>query len=249
MLYGDLPVYERALKGHDRHNKVHGYEMTVLRKQLLPGFWSKPAYILSRLLEELAKPDGERLEWLVWIDIDVLIMNYKIPLEIFLPPRTHSHINCMVTNDHRGLNNGVFFLRVCDWSVWLMTACLGYQNAGCRPPGKLRTEDQGALENLISEDQFSNNTIHVPQRWFNAFAGYRDSTLLKTTKEKPNSVTEGDLLVHFAGNKQTRIDTMTKWLRLSEKHLPAWELDLKDTWYRKDIKRFWESNSTSEAQS
>jgi hypothetical protein len=65
MLYGDLPVYERALRSHDQHNKVHGYTMSVLRQQLLPGFWSKPAYILSRLLEEMAKPEEERLEWVV----------------------------------------------------------------------------------------------------------------------------------------------------------------------------------------
>lgn len=65
MLYGDNPVYEQALKTHDKHNRAHGYEMTVLRRQLLPGFWSKPAYILSRLLEELAKPEDERLEWIV----------------------------------------------------------------------------------------------------------------------------------------------------------------------------------------
>jgi hypothetical protein len=39
--------------------------MTVLRRQLLPGFWSKPAYILSRLLEEMAKEEADRLEWIV----------------------------------------------------------------------------------------------------------------------------------------------------------------------------------------
>jgi hypothetical protein len=79
-------------------------------------------------------------------------MNYKIPLEIFLPPpNLYPHINCLVTDDHRGLNNGVFFLRVNDWSVWLMTAVLGYQKANCRPAGKLRTQDQGALENIIKE--------------------------------------------------------------------------------------------------
>jgi hypothetical protein len=87
-----------------------------------------------------------------WFDVDILLMNPKIPLEIFLPPpATYPSINCLVTDDHRGLNNGVFFLRVDHWSVWLMTAVLGYQKVGCRPPGKLRTEDQGALENILRE--------------------------------------------------------------------------------------------------
>lgn len=65
MLYGDSPTYEAALQGHERHNLVHGYNMTFLRRQLLPGFWSKPAYILSRPLEEMAKEEADRLEWLV----------------------------------------------------------------------------------------------------------------------------------------------------------------------------------------
>lgn len=66
MLYGNpTQVYERALRGHQRHNEIHGYPMFVLREQTLSEFWSKPAYILNVLLAELAKPEAERLEWLV----------------------------------------------------------------------------------------------------------------------------------------------------------------------------------------
>jgi hypothetical protein len=86
-------------------------------------------------------------------------MNYKIPLEIFLPPpEMYPAIICLVTDDHRGLNNGVLFLRVNDLAVYLMTAVLGYQKAGCRPPGHLRTEDQGALENIIKEVSNASST-------------------------------------------------------------------------------------------
>ena len=66
MLYGNpTPVYERALRGHERHNEFHGYPMFVLREKTLSEFWSKPAYILNVLLAELAKPKEERLEWVV----------------------------------------------------------------------------------------------------------------------------------------------------------------------------------------
>jgi hypothetical protein len=68
MLYGNpTPVYERALRGHDRHNEIHGYTMHVLREQTLSEFWSKPAYILQLLLAELAKPPPERLKWLMYV--------------------------------------------------------------------------------------------------------------------------------------------------------------------------------------
>jgi hypothetical protein len=73
MLYGNpTPVYERALKGHDRHNEMHGYSMHVLREQTLSEFWSKPAHILQVLLAELAKPAPERLKWLVCVSLNLL---------------------------------------------------------------------------------------------------------------------------------------------------------------------------------
>jgi hypothetical protein len=59
------PVYERALKLHESHAERQGHPMFVLRERLLSGLWSKPAFILSVMLQELAKPEGERLEWLL----------------------------------------------------------------------------------------------------------------------------------------------------------------------------------------
>ena len=73
MLYGNpTPVYERALRGHNRHNEIHGYSMHVLREQTLSEFWSKPAYILQVLLAELAKPVPERLKWIVCVSLNLL---------------------------------------------------------------------------------------------------------------------------------------------------------------------------------
>jgi hypothetical protein len=73
MLYGNpTPVYERALKGHNRHNEKHGYSMHVLREQTLSEFWSKPAYVLQVLLAELARPAPERLKWLVCVSLNLL---------------------------------------------------------------------------------------------------------------------------------------------------------------------------------
>jgi hypothetical protein len=79
-----------------------------------------------------------------WFDGDIALMNPKIPLEIFLPPEEEwNHIHALVTNDHRGLNNGVFFLRVHEWSVWLMTACLGTEIFD--PEIELEFGDQSAM--------------------------------------------------------------------------------------------------------
>ena len=64
---GRNPTYERALRTQEVHNDMHGYPMFVLRQMILDDVWSKPAYILSVLLAEMAKPEHERLEWLVYV--------------------------------------------------------------------------------------------------------------------------------------------------------------------------------------
>ena len=86
----------------------------------------------------------------------------------------------------------------------------------------------------------------MPQRWFNAFAGYRDETLTKTTKYKANSAIEGDLLVHFAGHKEQRQETMQKWLAYRERHRSEWELDVEQTGYVAEIKKFWDEDAELE---
>ena len=75
-------------------------------------------------------------------------MNPHIPLEIFLPPDPEwSHVNALVTNDHHGLNNGVFFVRVHEWSVWLMAATVAWKVY--KPQVPLRFHDQTALGHLL----------------------------------------------------------------------------------------------------
>lgn len=65
MVYGNRTAYYRGLETHENHARRFGYPMTVLRKPILGGFWSKPAILLSTIIEELEKPDDERVEWLL----------------------------------------------------------------------------------------------------------------------------------------------------------------------------------------
>lgn len=45
---------------------MHGYELKVLRERIVNNFWSKPAYLLSLVVEELAKPEQERTRWIMY---------------------------------------------------------------------------------------------------------------------------------------------------------------------------------------
>ncbi|KAI9777141.1 MAG: hypothetical protein M1816_004910 [Peltula sp. TS41687] len=231
---GPNPTYERALKTHRRHDRLHGYPLYVLRQGILESVWSKPAYILSLLLKELSRPESERLKWLLWFDADTVIMNPQIPLEIFLPPADNfDEIHLLVTNDSNGLNNGVFPIRVHPWSVELMSAIISFPIL--RPDTRIKFRDQSALEELIThEARFSKHTMHVPQRWFNAF----QSGMMFNETIAPHEIRRGDLLVHFAGTTE-RETKMSNWMDLAEQHLPEWELDLKSTSYEGEIRTFW----------
>lgn len=65
LFHGKDPTYVRAIQTHLAHNRLHGYPLLALRHAILEGIWSKPAYILAVLLEELRKPDRQRLKWLL----------------------------------------------------------------------------------------------------------------------------------------------------------------------------------------
>jgi hypothetical protein len=68
MLYGSPnPLYERALKSHERHAQRWGYPMKVLQRDIMGGYWNKPSYLLSLLLLELAKAPSEQVEWLMFV--------------------------------------------------------------------------------------------------------------------------------------------------------------------------------------
>jgi hypothetical protein len=95
--------------------------------------------------------------------------------------------------------------------------------------------------------------MHVPQRWFNAYAGNRGETnglfadpLEPQSKVKLNSIKEGDLLVHHAGHKSLRAQRMSPWMDVAEQHLPQWELDLNETTYVQEIEAFWKNEAPKE---
>jgi len=149
------PVYEAAIASHQVHNDLHGYPEFILRERMLPGLWSKHAFLLAILGAELAKPAAERLEWLFWHDRDTILMNPNVPLQAFLPP--DEKINLVVTNDRHGLNNGVFLIRVNEWAIRLFSAALSLKEYN--PDIQLKYSEQSAMEETMR--RVGGNLIHV----------------------------------------------------------------------------------------
>ncbi|GIZ49638.1 hypothetical protein CKM354_001266700 [Cercospora kikuchii] len=236
LFYGNS-AWERAIRTHERHDREHGYRLHILRQQLLDDVWSKPAYILSLLLRELAKPESERLEWLLWVDADTVLLNPHIPIDVFLPPpdSEFEDIHLVYSNDWNGLNNGVFPVRVNQWAVNLFSAIVSYRHY--RPTDELVFRDQSAMDNLLHHPTFSPHIVQAPQRWFNAYQGEHNETLA------PFQLRRGDFLVHFAGipNREER---MIHWLNRAEQHLDDWEVPLKSTSYPQEARDFWAEQSS-----
>lgn len=225
------PVYERALRTHNAHNRLHDYSMLVLRQNMMSDVWSKPAYILSCILRELAKPPHERLQWLLWVDADTIIINPYVPIEVFLPPATQdwNDVHMLVTHDWNGLNNGIFPIRVCEWSVQLLSSIIAYPQY--KPDDNLQFRDQSAMALVLEMPRFKRHTVRVPQRWFNAYQGEIEETIA------PFQTRPGDLLVHFAG-VGPREERMEWWLERAEQHLPEWEVDFQHTTVKADVQNF-----------
>jgi hypothetical protein len=234
MVFGDndLQVYNRALRKHEEHNRIHGYTMEVLRGQLLDDVWSKPSFLLSLILEELLKPEEERVEWLMWVDADTVLMNPLIPVDIFLPPQDMPDVHLIVNHDWNGLNNGIFFIRVNQWAAELFASILSFRFY--RPDEDLTFRDQSAMSALLEDPKFSEPMAQVSQRWFNPYPTEETDV----DKIEDNRAHPGDLLVHFAGIGE-RAKAMRRYLRIADQHLPEWEVSLANSTLRQETEGFW----------
>ena len=143
------PIYEAAIESHLPHNELHGYPHYVLREHMLRGLWAKHGFLLTVLGAELSKPSDQRLDWLMWHDRDVVLMNAQIPPSIFLPPEdTFGHVSLVVAKDRNGLNNGVFFVKVGQWAMKVFASALSVREYA--PDVELKYSEQSAMEMVIA---------------------------------------------------------------------------------------------------
>ena len=254
--------YTKALTTHLEHALVHGSEVHVLCDKMIDGLWNKPAFILDVLLREMLKPESKRLEWLVWVDGDSLILDQCRPATSFLPSTLSSQplskrwrrdeikmgeapspeINLIATHDPNGLNNGIFLLRVSQWAVSLFTAILAYRHYN--PDVHLRFSDQSAMELLLADDEFKDQVQYVPQHWFNAFPKgepqdflQRNGTELEALEDM--QVRKGDWLVHMAGHHY-KDQALNGWYDMLEGMEDVWESGDLQRDLGGEVARWWE---------
>ncbi|KAL3486707.1 hypothetical protein BJX62DRAFT_228578 [Aspergillus germanicus] len=210
-VYGNHSVYERTLATHEQQSRRWGYPLFVLKSPILDGYWTKLGILLSVMLQELAKLDDQRLEWLFWSDADTIVMNPNILLEIFLPPPQLPDIHLLLTKDWNGPNNGVFPIRVHPWSVEFLTTAISYP--------------------IVHSDI----PLYWSDQWLNAYMRSPDGETLNPDSPPQYQVHPGGLLVHFPGTSVGHLEgTLGPFLDIAEAHRVEWEIPIQDTVYEGD---------------
>ena len=162
-----------------------------------------------------------------WVDADTIILNPAVGFDIFLPPGDYTHAHTMGGRDHNGFNIGIFFLRVHEWSVAMLSSTLAYPMV--HPEVDLGTSpDQLALNLVCNQTEFRANVLYQPRPWYNTYEFLRGYEGQK-----------GDLLVHFPGLAADRFKHMQDWLDIVETDPTAWEVPLEQTAYPSRLEEFW----------
>ncbi|KAF2202141.1 hypothetical protein GQ43DRAFT_369792, partial [Delitschia confertaspora ATCC 74209] len=228
--------YLRALKTHHHYAQYHNYTFYDLQQNMIePTMWNKQAFILSVILDEMRKPASERLEWLYWFDGDSMVLNYCIPLQIYLPTLDSAHV--LIAADDFGINAGAFAIRVSSWSIDFLTTVLGFRFS--KPDVQLVFLEQSAMDIVAQTPPFEGGMVKVPNRWFNAYK--------HASAHQDQQVQQGDLLLHFPG-EVSRKDVMTEWLKKVENKKGGWVADWRVGKLGTEIVEFWKKAEEAEKQ-
>jgi hypothetical protein len=243
--------YGKALQSHRLHSMIHGTELHILCEPMVDDLWNKPAFILSLMLDEMLKPESQRLDWILWVDRDTIILDQCRPISSFLPPpkpgetgeigEDHTQTHMLISNDMNGLNNGIFLMKVNHWSIQVLMDILAFSDF--KPEVPLVYTEQSAMEIVLRDSKFAPHVQYVPQQWFNAYPEgsprtYEERTIDDLATLQEYHVRRGDFLVHFAGHGDKKGE-INEWYEMLRRMGNIWEGDRVQRDYTGDIQAFW----------
>lgn len=223
-------LFEPALATHEAQNTVHGYGLRILQDRIGDSWTNQAAYLLSIIVNELEKPKKQRTEWLQWVQPDVIVLNPQIPLEIFLPPEPEfANVHFLATHDNQGeLDNGVFFIRVHEWSAKMLLEVLSIPSD---TPGLQRAarKDRFALSQIIRRDVFRDSVYYQPRHWYNSYALSANSS----------DYQHGNMQLHFHGTGGDKWSALANTLDLLSSAPQDFSLPLERTKYPAETDAYW----------
>ncbi|KAF2635366.1 galactosyl transferase GMA12/MNN10 family protein [Massarina eburnea CBS 473.64] len=253
--FGDLHDFVgRAYRTHMLHSLVQGDDMHVMCDPIVESMWNKQAFLLKLLYEQMLLLEENRYDWLFWADRDTLLLDHCRPTSSFLPPGKSSRgdaeeIHLIAAEDGNGLNAGVFFIRVSNWSIYFLESVLAYRHY--RPEINLRFSEQSAMADLLKTPEFSAGKVYVPWHWFNAYPNSDDGHGPQGYEMNDNEeglrefqARRGDFLVHFAGDWK-KDEPMGEWEEKIAEMKNPWEQKRIQRDVSVEVKKFWEEKGYS----
>ena len=227
---------ERCLKTYVDYGKKWGYPTHILRNDVVGhGEWiellfSKPLYLLSLIVTEMAKPKEQRSQWLVFFDSDTVLVNSNVQWDVFLPPEEDfSDINVVATKDWNGFNAGVFFLRVTEWTLKMLSQVVGYKML--RPEVELGPNvEQACFRHVFTHDGYREPVVYFPPEYFNTFE--------QSWGAMP-PFDPGEILIHMSGMKGDKYAAMQGYFKTLDDTPEKLQIPYEKTFYPAAIKNFW----------
>jgi hypothetical protein len=109
------PMTLKSVENKKSYAALHGYEVIVVHGDSIestrPPAWSKFIALKQYLVQ---------FDYLIFFDVDTIIMNDEITLESLA-----ARGDLIISEDWNGLNTGVFMLKNCEWSLWLLEEAWG----------------------------------------------------------------------------------------------------------------------------
>lgn len=142
----------------------------------------------------------------------------------------------MATKNIDGFNAGLFFMRVHEWSVEILSDA--YSLRRLRPEIDISgCPEQNSMRYILSQETNKKHVLYQPQSWYNGAKG---------AARAETEVNEGDMLVHFMGTHhdtggEGEKEVMGPWYTEIEQHPDKWQLALEETRYPGEIKAFWKT--------
>lgn len=169
--------------------------------------------------------------------MDTVILNPRISLELYLPPSNRTDIHFLASNDRNGLNAGLFFMRVSEWSVLYLSSIVAWptQHAG----QKLIFGEQSAMQDETSKKEiFTKGFQQIPRHWINSYGSLEFDGHI--TGDERSVIRPGDFVLHLPGPAKTFRPWFDQYLDIAEQHDPKWELDPEAIGIAQEAKDFWQ---------
>lgn len=242
MVYGNAggtwtkALTQRIFRNRELYCKKHGYELIDghdLVDKSRPAAWSK-LIVAKKYLKD------DKFDYLMYIDLDVVIMNNKITVEDYIlaaPPTA----DIIITRDWSGLNSGNWIIRNSEWSKWFLQEAWDQKQLvkerslnGIKHPFEY---EQRAFHYLLDTKIWRQRGLptypgNISSLWEHfhflpqcAMNSYILHPLEFRADRDVSQFVDGDFLVHLAGKKgKVKTDVLQFYLNAADKNHKAEEI-------------------------